>query len=635
MQFDEVLNYLEQMVGKELPSLNPSTESTVILKVDRATKRYQLAATSSIKSASRSFNHLEIICSELSKNGFVNVEQALGGAGSSRHQLETIIANLPNVEHFKYNKKKHLYLRDSDTHPLGTIKALSSSESRSIKSRIDNYRDFDIAQFHMYHNQKITLLKNKLNNVFTKYPGESDVEDIEQLLIDLTELGGRLSGAIVNIDMSHSEPSNDDDSITSDDGDDGDGDGDGDGEHALNTGETQGLQPTRISQVSPTISLLYDRVLHDEIDLQPEFQRKDRIWPKKDKARLIESILLGLPLPVFYFAERPNPNPKIDLDFDWVIIDGLQRITSLIDFMKGVFPLTDLTMLGKFDTCYFKDLPRREQRKIREYQIHGHLIQISKDSDEMIRELFHRINTYGKNLSYQEIRSALYPGSANRFMKYIAESDQFIDAIPAKINPDRMLDIEYVLRAVAFIILGYEKYTYAKNDDFLCRTLKVLNRYTYDANKTAINSDDIYDDLEYRINSAFITINKIFGRDSYKKGPEGKINKILFELMVSIFALMNDQQRTIASTPNNAYAIKSSFFEMISDDFDTYSDWISETYEEQKRGFNYAITNSTSKRVTILFRFRSLVNMINDITKMNFVPKPLLEEQNVKEGDKL
>ena len=634
MLFDEVLDYLELMVGEELPSLNPSTEPTVILKVDRATKRYQLAATSSIKSASRSFNHLEMICSELSKNGFVNIEQALGGAGSSRHQLETIIANLPNVEHFKYDKKKHLYLRDSDTHPLGTIKALSSSESRNIKSRIDNYRDFDIAQFHTSHNQKITLLKNKLNNVFTKYPGESDVEDIGQLLIDLTELGGRLSGAIVNIDMSHSEPSNDDDSITNL-SDDGDNDDDDDDEHTLNAAETQGLQPTRISQVSPTISLLYDRVLHDEIDLQPEFQRKDRIWPKKDKARLIESILLGLPLPVFYFAERPNPNPKADLDFDWVIIDGLQRITSLIDFMKGLFPLTDLTMLGKFDTCYFKDLPRREQRKIREYQIHGHLIQISKDSDEMIRELFHRINTYGKNLSYQEIRSALYPGSANRFMKYIAESDQFIDAIPAKINPERMLDIEYVLRAVSFIILGYEKYTYAKNDDFLCRTLKVLNKYTYVANNTSINSDEIYDDLEYRINSAFITINKIFGRDSYKKGPEGKINKILFELMVSIFALMNDQQRTIASTPNNADAIKCRLFEMITDDIDSESDWISETYKEQDRGFNYAISNSTSKRVTILFRFRSIINMINDITKMDFLPKPLLEDQNVKEGDKL
>lgn len=632
MQFDEVLNYLEQMVGKELPSLNPSTEPTIITAVDRIAKRYQLAATSSIKAGSRAFNHLEIICTELSKNGFVNVEKALGGAGSSRHQLETIIANLPNVEHFKYDRKKHLYLRDSDTHPLGTIKALSASESRNIKNRIDKYRDFDIAQFHEFHSKKITLLKNKLDNVFIKYPGESDVEDIEKLLIDLTELGGRLSDAVVNIDIRNIDSSVEDDEIPGTE--ESNIDSSDELEETTTNDDTQGLQPTRISQVSPTISLLYDRVLHNEIDLQPEFQRKDRIWPKKDKARLIESILLGLPLPIFYFAERPNSNPEVDLDFDWVIIDGLQRITSLIDFIKGGFPLTDLTMLGKFDDYYFKDLPRREQRKIREYQIHGHLIQISKDSDEMIRELFHRINTYGKNLSYQEIRSALYPGSANRFMKYIAESDQFIDAIPAKINPDRMLDIEYALRAVAFTVLGYENYIYKKNDDFLCRALKVLNKYAYVVDEPILKSNEIYINIEYRINSAFNTISQIFGNDAYKKGPEGKINKILFELMVSIFSLMNDEQRLIASSVNNAKAIKSKLFEMINNDVNSYSDWTSDTYKEQGRGFNYAISNSTSKRVTILFRFRSIVNMINEVTDMGFVPKPLLDAQNIEEGNK-
>ncbi|MVD67329.1 DUF262 domain-containing protein, partial [Vibrio cholerae] len=84
----------------------------------------------------------------------------------------------------------------------------------------------------------------------------------------------------------------------------------------------------------------------------PEYQRKDRIWPIKDRARLIESILLGLPLPVFYFAERANKDAESEVDFDWVVIDGLQRTTTLVDFVQGKFALKDLNQLPKYDNCY-------------------------------------------------------------------------------------------------------------------------------------------------------------------------------------------------------------------------------------------------------------------------------------------
>lgn len=631
MQFQDVLDYLEQMVGLELQPINDSNDSLVILDVDFEKNRYTLDKTSSTKKRTRPFIELQKIWNVLHQKGFTSADQALSGAGSSRHQPETIFANLPCVEHFKYEKKKHLYLRDVDTHQLGTLKELTLSETREVKKRIDRYRDFDISQFYNLHSKQVSLLKEHLGNVFTKYPGESDVDSIESILEEIQELELKLSEAVVNIDNSSSLPLSpkEDDSISGsgnyEDEEDG---GEEDTSDKTLTNETKGLQATRISQVTPTVSLVYDRVNYREIDLQPEFQRGDRIWPVKDKARLIESVLLRLPLPVFYFAERPNDDPDVDSDFDWVVIDGLQRITALVGFMKGDFSLKDLKQLPKYNGLAYKDLPRKEQRKIREYQIQGHLIQISQDSDEMIRELFHRINTYGKSLSFQEIRSALYPGSANRFFKYFADEPAFIDAIPAKINPDRMLDIEYVLRTVSFLILGYEKYSYVTADEFLSHTMKVLNKYKYVVGQPVSASDELYVDVDYRLKAAFKTITTIFGNAAYKKEEDGKVNKTLFELLASIFALMSNEQREIAAHGNNAVQIKSRFLKMIDDD-EHSSTWISDTYTEQNRGFDYAISNSTSKRVTVLYRFRSVVNLINEVTKMDFKPQPLLEHKNI------
>lgn len=632
MQFEDVLNYLEKLVGIELQPINESNESLIVLDIDRDNNRYTVDKTSSTRKRTRPFVELQKILSALNQKGFTSVDQALGGAGSSRHQPETIFANLPCIEHFKYENKKHLYLRDSNTHELGTLKELKPSESKSIRKRIDRYRDFDISQFYVLHREQTLLLKDKLSSIFTKYPGESDVDAVRDTLDKIQELEIRLSEAIVDIDQNESKSQSniDDDSIPfgiANDFAHEDTDDNEQGQFDDEVSIAKGIVPTRITQVSPTVSLLYDRVLHDEIDLTPEYQRKDRIWPIKDRARLIESILLGLPLPVFYFAERANQDPNAEVDFDWVVIDGLQRTTTLVDFLKGVFALKELNQLPQYNGYMFKDLPRKEQRKIREYQIHGHLIQISNDSEEMIRELFHRINTYGKNLSYQEIRSALYPGSTSRFCKYFSAESVFIDNIPAKVSDERMLDVEYVLRAISFLILGFEKYNYKTNDDFLCHTMKVLNKYKYDKERGISYSDEIYRVIDHKLRDSLSVISIIFQDGAYKKERGGKLNKTLFELLVSIFAMMTDEQRQILIISKNSEFIKNRLWQMIAKDEKT-SEWESSAYTEQDRGFDYAISNSTGKRVTVLYRFRSFIKLLNEVPGLKFIPQGILEQKN-------
>lgn len=615
MQFDDVLNYLEEMVGLELQSLNGSNDPLKILEVDRVKGRYIIDKTSSTNKRSRSFSELRKIWDVLSQKGFVSVEQALNGAGTSRHQPETILANLPNVEHFKYDRKKHLYLRPINTHEVGCLKELTTAESRELKKRIDHYLDFDISFFHTEHNRILSSLRENLANIFQKYPGETEVDTVEADLNSLDELQEKLAVSVVTLDSS--ETLNDSQSMSGRNYEEDEVDEEYQeffGKHEEASEESQYLVATRISQVFPTVSLLFDRINHNEIDLQPEFQRKDRIWPKKDKARLIESILLGLPIPVFYFAE----NSDIKQDIDWIVIDGLQRTTTLYDFMSGEFALEHLERRADLNEKFFKDLPRKEQRRIREYQISGHLIQVSNESDEMVRELFQRINTSGKNLSYQEIRSALYPGTANKFLKFVAESPEFLNATPLNINPDRMLDMEYVLRAVSYMCLGFSPFEYKKYDDFLCHTLVQLNRHDLAIEGGRIVKGDVYEDIFERILRAFETIKYIFGNEAYRKEPTGKLNKPLFELLVSVFAMMSKEQRNIVSSESIAPKIRECFYKMIQNDSKEYAIWSSSAFEAQDRGFDYSISNSTGKAVTIKYRFESFINMINTVSEIDF-----------------
>ncbi|EFT6835464.1 DUF262 domain-containing protein, partial [Salmonella enterica] len=204
------------------------------------------------------------------------------------------------------------------------------------------------------------------------------------------------------------------------------------------------LGVARITSKTPVLSLIFDRVHFGDIELQPDFQRKDRIWNNEKKSKLIESILLKLPLPVFYFGNRIAEDK-------WVVVDGLQRITTIYDFMSGEFKLSKLDILEDLNGKEFGELTRTEQRAIREYEITAYFIEMNKDSTDLIVELFHRINTYGVKLSDQEIRSALNQGSSVKFLRYLASKNEFKQATHGKVKPDRQKDMELCLAALAFI----------------------------------------------------------------------------------------------------------------------------------------------------------------------------------------
>ena len=114
----------------------------------------------------------------------------------------------------------------------------------------------------------------------------------------------------------------------------------------------------KVRTVNVIVDQLVSRIDHDEVDLAPDFQRMMDIWNDERKSRLLESLLLRIPIPVFYVAA--------DGDDKWSVVDGIQRTSTIHAYVKGRFPLTRLEYLARLDGFRYADLPRPLQRRISE-----------------------------------------------------------------------------------------------------------------------------------------------------------------------------------------------------------------------------------------------------------------------------
>jgi Protein of unknown function DUF262/Mrr N-terminal domain len=281
---------------------------------------------------------------------------------------------------------------------------------------------------------------------------------------------------------------------------------------------------TQIVTKPLTIEQLQKRLKYGEIDLQPDFQRRAHLWTDERKGRLIESILLRIPLPMFYF-DASN-------DDRWLVVDGLQRLSTLQHFMVEQDPDKRLTLRGleylrQFNGKTFEQLPRDMQRRIEEAQVFAHLI-MPGTPPEFRFHIFKRINTGGLVLSSQEIRHALYGhgvGRATTWLRELAESDEFLAATGGAVSPERMLDMEFVLRFAAFSITPYGSYQDKGMDDFLNRHMEILNA----------SSEKTLQQLGEQFRRAMTTAVEIFGPHTFRKNTadgqsRSPINKALFEV---------------------------------------------------------------------------------------------------------
>ena len=283
----------------------------------------------------------------------------------------------------------------------------------------------------------------------------------------------------------------------------------------------------KVRTVNVVVDLIVSRIVHKEIDLAPDFQRMAAIWSKERKSRLIESLLLRIPIPVFYVAADENEK--------WAVVDGLQRTSTIYDYVKDHFRLTQLEYLTKLNGCFYKDLPRQMQRRISETPLVVNVIDPGTP-EEVMFNVFRRINTGGMTLNGQEIRHALHPGPVRDYLKKFAESGEFLEATGGSIKKERMADRECVLRFLAFHIEPWEEYSANNLDGYLGTTMEKINRME-DRKRS-----DLFADFKKAMRGAY----DIFGDDAFRKRSDSnrrrQITKALFEAWSIGLARRTDEE---------------------------------------------------------------------------------------------
>lgn len=357
---------------------------------------------------------------------------------------------------------------------------------------------------------------------------------------------------------------------------------------------TKPFNPNDIDVDISTVNLgsVIEQLENEEIDLQPDFQRATDVWDKTKKSRLIESILLGLPLPSFYFSED-SVTKKLS------VIDGLQRLCAIRDFILKDNNLEDdnleddkplvlqnLQFLKNFEGKTYSELERPDVRRIKALKITMNILR-KTTPNEVKFIIFQRVNTAGEPLTQQEMRHALNQGEAASFIKELAEKDSFIKATKSSVKTKRMEDRDFANRFVAFYI-GYKEYN-GELDAFLNDQMGELNRMNTKQREL----------IRQAFDKSMICCYQIFGDDSFrrrlkKEDPRKPISKAVYDTLSVNVAWLTDEER--CKLIANADIFKKGMMELFNN-----------------KSFNFAISTGTGKKSSVELRFTRVKELIRKI----------------------
>ncbi len=175
------------------------------------------------------------------------------------------------------------------------------------------------------------------------------------------------------------------------------------------------------------------------LKLDPEFQRF-RVWEDDKSSRLIESVLLDVPIPTIFLAEEQNST--------YSVIDGQQRLGAFFDFLDNNLTLKKLNIMTELNGRKFRDLDETHQNKIENKAVHT--IVVRKESQPDVRyEIFERLNTGAVQLNHQELRNCIFRGNHNKLLGDLAEDKDFLYVMGLDRPDKRMRDRELILRFFA------------------------------------------------------------------------------------------------------------------------------------------------------------------------------------------
>jgi hypothetical protein len=177
-----------------------------------------------------------------------------------------------------------------------------------------------------------------------------------------------------------------------------------------------------------------------KIILVVPFQRK-YIWKDDRASLLIESIIMNVPIPPLYFSE--------ELDNNWLVIDGLQRLTAILKFYKNEFALKNLKIVKELEGKKYEELPHKSKRLLDTGLMRVIVVRNSSHAD-IKYDVFMRLNQGAVSLTHQELRNCLYRGKLIDIAKELVASNRdFLDILGLEKPDDRFADVEFVLRFFA------------------------------------------------------------------------------------------------------------------------------------------------------------------------------------------
>lgn len=262
-----------------------------------------------------------------------------------------------------------------------------------------------------------------------------------------------------------------------------------------------------------TASDVIRRIQKGRFVLDPEFQRAF-VWGLDKQSRLIESILLRIPLPVFYVAE--------DNEGKLIVVDGRQRLTTLQRFMDGKLAL-QLKDRPELDGKHFVDLDIRLQNRVEDCQLLFYIIDCSVPERARL-DIFERVNG-GEVLTRQQMRNAIYNGAATEFLRRESETQLFREATGGSLNVGKMQDREMINRFCSFRLLDLDGYR-GDMDDWLAKGLQRMN---------GASQDDL-DLLKQLFRRGIKNNMTVFGRQAFRKHSAQNqrrsiLNASLFDVM--------------------------------------------------------------------------------------------------------
>ena len=238
------------------------------------------------------------------------------------------------------------------------------------------------------------------------------------------------------------------------------------------------------------LSLIKEMFDDGDIIPQPDYQR-DYVMDNKTASKLIESVLLNIPIPTVYLCE--------ELDGRFSIIDGQQRMTSFVKYLKNEFALKGLEELSEINNKKFSELDKSLQRTLKSCTLNS--IILTKESQELKYEIFARLNQGSIRLKPQELRNCIYRGTLNNMIEDIAKTNKYLNELFLEKNKRKNYQ-EYILRF--FSLRNF--------NDYSSSMTKTMNNYMI---KHQNASEQELKELKNLFNGTIDIIKQVFGKTAF------------------------------------------------------------------------------------------------------------------------